>query len=325
MMAAIGFHASHEQVLAERAASRRPRRRGRRFRARHVLRPLFAVERAAGRVGLRVVVAGGGAAGHVAAVRRGERARAALSPGRDRAGRGDALRAVPGPVLVGARHGGVLERAHHRRTLARQAHANARLAECVDGDACVASRARSSTTTGWCASTARGCGPCRPSPPPLIGAAVSAETAAWVASWADGLITIHAAAGAARARARGVPRQRRRGQDDRRSGASLVGARRRRGAARSPTTSGGRTSSARRCAGISRPSSSSTRPRVTCAPRTSARRCSSPPISGATRPGCTSWPSWAGTRCTCTTSDATSAPSSRPSASTSCPSSPQAA
>jgi probable non-F420 flavinoid oxidoreductase len=30
-----------------------------------------------------------------------------------------------------------------------------------------------------------------PDPPPLIGAAVSAETAAWVGSWADGLITIH--------------------------------------------------------------------------------------------------------------------------------------
>src|SRR3954468_18270768 len=29
-----------------------------------------------------------------------------------------------------------------------------------------------------------------PEPPPLIGAAVSAETAAWVGTWADGLITI---------------------------------------------------------------------------------------------------------------------------------------
>ena len=30
-----------------------------------------------------------------------------------------------------------------------------------------------------------------PEPPPLIGAAVSAETAAWVGSWADGLITVN--------------------------------------------------------------------------------------------------------------------------------------
>jgi coenzyme F420-dependent glucose-6-phosphate dehydrogenase len=28
-------------------------------------------------------------------------------------------------------------------------------------------------------------------PPPLLGAAVSAETAAWVAGWADGLVTVH--------------------------------------------------------------------------------------------------------------------------------------
>ena len=67
-------------------------RRAGRLHGRHVLRPLLAVERAAGPVGLRLVVARCGAAGDRPAVRRGQRARAALPPGDHRPGDGDADR-----------------------------------------------------------------------------------------------------------------------------------------------------------------------------------------------------------------------------------------
>ena len=49
-------------------------------------------------------------------------------------------------------------------------------------------------------------------PPPLIGAAVSAATAAWVGGWADGLVTINQPRRPARADDRGLSRARRRGQ-----------------------------------------------------------------------------------------------------------------
>ena len=113
-------------------------------------------------------------------------------------------------------------------------------------------------------------------PPPLIGAAVSPETAGWVAGWADGLITVN------------QPAERlRRVVDAFRAGA----ARPSRCTSRStwptprtrprrwptPTSSGAATCSTARWPGSwSCPSSSRRRP-GTCGPTTSARRCWSRP------------------------------------------------
>jgi hypothetical protein len=80
----------------------------------HVLRPLLAVERAPGRVGLRLVVARSGAGLDVAALPSGECARAALSPGGHRAGDRDPRRDVPRQALGLPRLGRSVERAHHR-------------------------------------------------------------------------------------------------------------------------------------------------------------------------------------------------------------------
>ena len=126
-------------------------------------------------------------------------------------------------------------------------------------------------------------------PPSLIGAAVSAETAAWVGGWADGLITVNQDVDALRATARCLPRRRRRRQAGLPPGARVRGRRPTTRRWRSPTTSGAPTSSTRRCAGTSSSSSTSTRPPVRRGPRTSASGCS----CRSTRPGtATGWPSW---------------------------------
>ena len=56
-MTAIGIHASHEQIAPSALLTRDARGGGRGLRARLVLGPLLALERAPGRVGLRLVVA----------------------------------------------------------------------------------------------------------------------------------------------------------------------------------------------------------------------------------------------------------------------------
>ena len=108
---------------SQRAARRRPAGRGGRVRRRDVVGPLLAVERTPGALGVRLVVAGCGAAGHVAALRRRERPRAALPPGDHRPGHRHAHRDVPGPVLGGPGQRRGQQRAHHRRRLAAQGRA----------------------------------------------------------------------------------------------------------------------------------------------------------------------------------------------------------
>ena len=247
------------------------------------LGPLLAVERAPGRVGLRLVVPRRGAAGDGAAVGRRQRPRPALPPGDRRPGGGDAVRAVPGPAVGRARHGRVLQRAHHRRRRGRRSGVrNARLRECVDvmralfagevvdHDGLVrVDRARLWTLPA--------------EPPALVGAAVSPGDGALVRRLGRRARDDQPAARAPRAGDRGVPRGRRRGQADPSPGAPVVGADRRGGAARSRTTSGARTSSRRRCAGTSPRSSSSTRPRSHVRPEDVRGACSSSADLGAAR------------------------------------------
>ncbi|CAA9436284.1 MAG: Similar to F420-dependent glucose-6-phosphate dehydrogenase, Mext_1273 family, partial [uncultured Pseudonocardia sp.] len=107
----------------QHAARRRPARAGGRLRRGDVLGPLLAVERAPGPVGVRLVLAGSRAAVHRPALRRGQRARAALPPGDHRPGHRHARHHVPRPVLGGAGHRRGEQRAHHGRQVAAQGRA----------------------------------------------------------------------------------------------------------------------------------------------------------------------------------------------------------
>ena len=80
----------------------------------------------------RMVVAGRGDGGDRVAVRRGQRARPALSPGDRRPGGGHAMRDVPRTAVGRARHQRGVQRAHHRRPWPDKDTRNARLRECVD-------------------------------------------------------------------------------------------------------------------------------------------------------------------------------------------------
>ena len=189
-----------------------------------VVRPLLALERAPGRVRLRLVVARRRDAGDLDALRRRQRARPALPPGDRRPGRGDAGRDVP---RAGSRSRSApassptstspASRGRTRRSATRGcASASTSCARC--------SRARWSTTTASCASTGRGCGRCPAEPPPLLGTAVSVETAGWVGRVGGRADHDQPAARAPRADARRVPRGRRRGQAGGGPGAPVVGA-----------------------------------------------------------------------------------------------------
>ena len=90
------------------------------LRGGNVLGSLLALEQAAKPLRLRLGVARGGVAGHVAAVRGCQRSGAALPPGDHRASRGHAGDHVPEQVLDRGRHRRELQRAHHRRPLAPQ-------------------------------------------------------------------------------------------------------------------------------------------------------------------------------------------------------------
>ena len=79
------------------------------------------------------------------------------------------------------------------------------------------------------ASTGRGCGRGPTQPPPLLGAAVSVETARWVAEWADGLVTVAQPHDAPARDGRRLPR-RRRPRPARPAGPPVLRARRRHGA-----------------------------------------------------------------------------------------------
>ena len=177
-MTVVGFHASHEQVhptalleavqLAEDAG----------FTARHVVRPLLAVERAAGPLGLRLVLAGRGAAGHRPAVRRGERAGPALPPGDHRAGVGDAGRDVPA-AGSGSRSAPARRPTSTSPAAAGRARscATPRLRECVDVIRALLAGEEVSHDGLVTVDRAR-LWTLPEMPPPLIGAAVSVETAA---------------------------------------------------------------------------------------------------------------------------------------------------
>nr|BFE82789.1 hypothetical protein GCM10020093_053900 [Planobispora longispora] len=120
-------------------------------------------------------------------------------------------------------------------------------------------------------------------PPELVGAAVSVETARWCAEWADGLITVNAPIETLR-RMIGAYRDAG-GRGGWRSRFTSAGPRTTRRPWPSPTTSGGATSSARPSAGTStRPSSSTWCPR-TCRRPGSPRWSTSPRTRGGTPPG----------------------------------------
>lgn len=112
--------------LARTGPARGPARRRGASRAcgihrRHVFGPLLALERPPGRVGIRLVLARRRASGHRPdAVRRGERAGAALPPRDHRPGDRQPRVHVPGQVLDRTRQRRGFQRAHHRSPLATQ-------------------------------------------------------------------------------------------------------------------------------------------------------------------------------------------------------------
>ena len=110
--------------LSPTAAPRRPARRARGLRDGHVLGPLRALEHPARALGLRLGVAGRCPGDHRPGDRLRLRARAALPPRRARAADRHPGPDVPRPVLGGARQRRGVQRAHHRRALARQGAAD---------------------------------------------------------------------------------------------------------------------------------------------------------------------------------------------------------
>ena len=108
---------------SQRTPRRLPTGRGGRVRRRDVVGPLLPLERPAGPLGVRVVVARRRPAVDVAAVRHRQRSRPALPPRDHRPGDLHPHRDVPRPLLGGAGHGRGQQRAHHRRRLAPQGRA----------------------------------------------------------------------------------------------------------------------------------------------------------------------------------------------------------
>ena len=177
---------------AGRAPRRGDRRRAGGLRRRDVFRPLLAVERTAGPVRVRLVVAGRGAAGDDSVrsasstrrasgtTRRSSRRRSAPSARCTRAGSGRRWApARPATSTSPAAAG----RARRVR--------NARLLECVD--VIRALLAGEEVSRDGLVTVDRARLWTRPEePPPLIGAAVSTRPPRWCAQWADGLVTVNA-------------------------------------------------------------------------------------------------------------------------------------
>ena len=164
----------------------------------------------------------------------------ALPPGDRRPGDRDAGRDVPGRLLGGARH-----RARHsnehitgdgwpRKEVRERPAARVRATSSAR-----CSPARRSATTASCTVDRARLWTLPDEPPPLVGAAVSAETAAVARRLGRRAGHRQPAARHAARGGRRLPR-RRRPRPSRAAGARVAGPRRGRGAARSPTTSGAR-------------------------------------------------------------------------------------
>ena len=211
-MTVIGFHASHEQIHPAELLDAVAARRGGRLHRGDVLRPLLPVERAAGPVGVRLVLAGRRAGDDVAAVRRGQRAGPALPPGDRRPGDRHAGGDVPGPVLGRAGHRRGLQRAHHRRAAGRARTSATPGCASASRSSGPCSPARRSATTAWSRSTGPGSGPCPSDPPTLIGrGGQRRDRRRGSPSWADGLVTVDQPARHAAADDRRLPGRRRAG------------------------------------------------------------------------------------------------------------------
>ena len=315
-MAAIGIHASHEQIAPSALLTAMREAEAAGFRRAWSSDHFSPWSERQGESGFAWAWLGAAHAGDRDALRRRQRARAALPPGDRGAGGRHAGRDVPGPAVRRARHRRVLQRAHHRGAVAAQGGAQRAAARVRGRDPRAVRR--------------RGGRPPRPRhrrPGEAVDPSGRAAAAAGDrGERRDGRLRRRVGGRAdhhqpaprdARAPARRVPRARRRGKAGRRAGARVVGRDARRRHCASRTTSGARTSSRRRCAGTSRRSRSSTSRPPTCAPRTCAGRCWSPRTSRGTSPGSRSSRRSGSTPCTCTTSGRSSGGSSTRSASTS--------
>ena len=305
---------------AERAACAAASSRGGGLRRRDVVGPLLAVERAAGRVRVRLVVARRRAGGDDAAVRRGERARAAIPPGHHRPGdrhaRGDVPRAVLGRRSAPERpptstSPGTAGRDKDDR--------DRRLVECVEviralfaGEEVThhglveVDRARLWTLPG--------------EPPPADRrGGVRRDRGARSAAWADGLDHRQPGPSEAPAGPRRLSSRGGRGKAGLSPGARVVGGDRRGGPGHRPRPVADERV---RPAGVLGPRAdrrTSTRPPATSGPRTSPTRARVRGSALAPRPACRPRRARASTGCGSTTSASSRPRSSRPSASTSCP------
>ena len=187
----VGFHASHEQAHPGEllAAVQRAEEVG--LRRRHVLGPLRAVERATGSQRVRVVVAR----------RRAGDARHSRSASSPPPASGTTRRSSPrppppwrrcSPVGSGWPSGPARPSTSTSPvTAGHPSRSGRRACSSASRSSGPSTPGRRSPTEGSCTSTEPASGRSQIRPPPLVGAAVSEETAAWCASWADGLITVN--------------------------------------------------------------------------------------------------------------------------------------
>ena len=161
-MTIVGWHASHEQIAPSRllAAVRHAEAGG--FRRGDVVGPLRAVERAPGRVRVRLVVARRGDGDDRLAVRRRQRSGPALPPGDHRPGHGDARRDVPrSPVGRARAPASSPTSTSPAQPWPDKATRNRRLEECV-GVMRALFAGEEVTHDGLVASIEPACGRCRP-------------------------------------------------------------------------------------------------------------------------------------------------------------------
>ena len=240
-----------------------------------MLRPLRALEPGPGPQRVRLVVAGRGPAGDPPAVRLRQRAGQRYHPAIVAQAAATLAEMFPGRFWVALGSGEALNEHITGTGWPDKQARNDRLLECVE--VIQALLAGETVSHQGLVTVDRARLWSRPAvPPALLGAAVSPETAAWVAGWADGLITVNQPAGerlrrvvdAFRAEAAGKPMYLQVHPGLRRGRGHRPGQRRNSGAATCWT---GRSPGSWRC-----PSSSRRRP-GTCGPTTSARRCWSRP------------------------------------------------